>query len=92
MFNYFGDMDKISLQKFFIRKLRNFTPPKWGASHTEERNIFKGLPKHLIGRKETKAALEDLYKKDFINKYMKTHEIHVSLNIDKKKEIEKFLE
>jgi len=85
-------MDKKSLQKFFIRKLRNFAPPKWGASHTEERNLFKGLPKHLIGRKETKAALEDLYKKCFINKYMKTHEIHVSLNIDMKKEIEKFLE
>jgi len=81
-----------SLQKFFLRKLRNFAPPKWGASHTEERNLFKGLPKHLIGRKETKAALEELYKKEFINKYMKTHETHVSLNVDKKKEIEKFLE
>lgn len=85
-------MDKKAIQKFFIRKLRNFSPPKWGASHTEERNLFKGLPKHLIGRKETKDALEGLFKMAFINKYMKTHEIHVSLNIEKKKEIEKFLE
>ena len=85
-------MDKKAIQKFFIRKLRDFSPPKWGASHTEERNLFKGLPKHLIGRKETKAALEELYKVGFIDKYMKTHETHVSLNIDKKKEIEKFLE
>jgi hypothetical protein len=70
----------------------NFAPPKWGASHTEERNIFKGLPKHLVGRKETKEALEELYKKEFINKYKKTFETHISLNIEKKKEIEKFLE
>jgi len=85
-------MDKKSIQKFFIRKLRDFSPPKWGASHTEERNLFKGLPKHLIGRKETKNALEELYKAGFICKFMKTHEAHVSLNIDKKKEIEIFLE
>ena len=84
-------MDKRSIQKFFIRKLRNFSPPKWGASHTEERNLFKGLPKHLIGRKETKDALEELYKKSFINKYKKTFEIHVSLNINMKKKIEEFL-
>ena len=74
-------MDKKSIQKFFIRKLKNFAPPKWGASHTEERNIFRGLPKHLIGVKETKKALEDLYKIGYINKYLKTHQIHFSFNI-----------
>jgi len=85
-------MDNIPIRKFFIRKLMNFCPPKWGASHTEERNLFKGLPKHLIGRKETKDALNELYKLGFINRYKKTNEIHVSLNIQKKKEIEDFLE
>ena len=85
-------MEEKFIQKFFIRKLRDFSPPKWGASHTEERNLFKGLPKHLIGRKETKDALKELYKTGFINRYKKTHEIHVSLNIEKKKEIERFLE
>ena len=85
-------MDKKDIQKFFIRKLRNFSPPKWGASHTEERNLFKGLPKHLIGRKEIKDALKELYKIGFINRYKKTNEMHVSLNINKKREIEEFLE
>ncbi len=85
-------MEKKAIQKFFVRKLKEFSPPKWGASHTEERNLFKGLPKHLIGRKETKVALEELYKLGFINKYKKTYEIHVSLNINKKREIERFLE
>ena len=85
-------MDIKNLQKFFIRKLMNFSPPKWGASHTEERNIFKGLPKHLIGIKETRKAIEELYKIGFINRYKKTSETHLSLNIEKKKEIEEFLE
>ena len=79
------------MQKFFIRKLMDFSPPKWGASHTEERNLFKGMPNHLIGMKETRKALEELYRIGFINRYKKTNEIHVSLNIDKKKEIEDFL-
>ena len=85
-------MDKTTIQKFFIRKLKNFSPPKWGASHTEERNLFRGLPKHLIGRKETKKALQELYKLGYISRFIKTHEIHVSLSIEKKKDIEKFLE
>lgn len=85
-------MDKLSIQKFFIRKLKDFSHPKWGASHTEERNLFKGLPKHLIGRKETKEALKELYKMGFIDRYKKTQEIHISLNIEKKREIEEFLE
>jgi len=84
-------MEKKALQKFFIRKLMNFDPPKWGASHTEERNIFKGLPKHLIGMKITKQAINELYKLGFIKKYKKTSEIHISLNPEKKKEIEEFL-
>ena len=85
-------MLKQDIQKFFIRKLRNFSPPKWGNSHTEERNLLKGFPKHLIGRKDTKEALKELYQLGFINRYVKTSEIHVSLNIDKKKEIEEFCE
>jgi hypothetical protein len=85
-------MLKIAIQKFFLRKLQNFMPPKWGASHTEERNLFKGLPKHLLGAKETKQALRELYQEAFILRLKKTQEIHVSLNPCKKKEIKKFLE
>jgi len=85
-------MEEKEIQKFFLRKLMNFSPPKWGASHTEERNIFKGLPGHLVGRKDTKDALKELYKMDFIRQYRKTGEIHISLNIEMKKEIEEFLE
>ncbi len=33
-----------------------------------------------------------LYKIGFINRYKKTYEVHVSLNIEKRAEIEEFLE
>jgi hypothetical protein len=74
----------MELKKYFLRRLMNLVSPRWGAAHTEERNIFKGLPKHIIGKKETKNQLEELYKMGFIKKYKKTNEIHISLAIDKK--------
>ena len=85
-------MEKIKIQKIMLRKLKYNTPPKWGASHTEEKNLLKAFVKHIRGTKQVKKALEELYKMEFINKYKKTGEIHVSLNIRKKKEIEEFLE
>jgi hypothetical protein len=67
----------------------NFKPPKWGASHTEGRNLAKGLPKYLA--KEAKKAVEDLAKKEFLIKAMKTGEWHYSLNPHKMEEIFKFI-
>ena len=84
-------MEKSAIQKFSIRKLMNFNPPKWGGSHTEERNLFKGLPKHLIGRKETQKAYRELLQEKIIIRHMKTSEYHISLNPEKKKDIEEFL-
>jgi transcriptional regulator of NAD metabolism len=85
-------MDKITIQKIMLRRLKYDTHPKWGASHTEEINLFKRFKTHMRGTKEVKKALEELYRMEFINRYMKTGEIHVSLNINKKQEIEEFLE
>lgn len=85
-------MDKKEIQQNLLEALKEFRVPKWSASHTEEKNLFKRFPKHMRGTKEVKKALEELYKMEFINKYKKTGEIHVSLNIRKKKEIEEFLE
>ena len=85
-------MDEREIQVFIIRKLMGFKPPKWGASHTEETNLVKGLPKHLRGIKITKRAIKDLYKKEFLLRKMSTGEIHVSLNPRKTEEIMNFLE
>ncbi len=78
------------IQEFIVKKLMNFSPPKWGASHTEGRNLAKGLPKHLV--KEAKKAVDNLVKKGFLIKAMKTGELHYSLNPRKQKEIFKLVE
>jgi transcriptional regulator of NAD metabolism len=84
-------MEKIIIQRIILRKLWKFHPPKWNESHTEEKNVFKCFPKHMRGTKEVKKALEELYQLEFINRYKKTGETHISLNIRKKKEIEEFM-
>ena len=84
-------MEKEAVQRFVIRKLMNFKPPKWGASHTEGRNLVKGLPKHLIGRKDVKDAVEEMVKIGFLVKMKKTGEWHYSLNPRKQEEIFKFV-
>ena len=85
-------MEKEDIQKYILRKLMTFKPPKWGNSHTEEINLVKGLPKHERGTKVTKKAIEELYKKEFLTKKKSTGEWHVSLNPRKKEEIMKFIE
>ena len=85
-------MEKIAIQKKILRKLMSMKPPKWGASHTEERNLAKGLPSHLIGSKITKEAIKKLYQLGFLMSKRSTGEVHVSLNPEKMKEIFEFLE
>ncbi|HLC98777.1 MAG TPA: hypothetical protein VJC00_02100 [Candidatus Nanoarchaeia archaeon] len=55
-------MEKRAIQEKILRKLMAMKPPKWGASHTEERNLAKGLPSHLVGSKVTKNAIKELLK------------------------------
>ena len=84
-------MDKKAIQFKILRKLMAFRPPKWGASHTEEKNLVKGLPGHLRGSKLVEKAISELFKNEFLLKAKKTGEWHVSLNPRKKEEIARFL-
>ncbi len=84
-------MLKKAIQDKILRKLMSFKPPKWGASHTEEKNLVKGLPRHLRCSKITRHAIEELFKEGFLLKMKKQGEWHVSLNPRKKEEIFKFL-
>ena len=84
-------MDERVIQEKILRKLMNMYPAKWGASHTEEKNLVKGLPKHLRGLKTTRDAIEELYRWDFLLRVKKTGEWHVSLNPRKRSEIFEFL-
>ena len=79
-------MEKRAIQEKILRKLMAMKPPKWGSSHTEEKNLVKGLPSHLRGGKIVEKAV-----KEFLIKSKKTGEWHVSLNPQKRKEIYRFL-
>ena len=84
-------MEKALVQEKILRKLMSMKPHKWGASHTEEKNLVKGLPKHLRGTKIVEKAIKELFQKDFLLKAKKTGEWHISLNPRKKEEIYRFL-
>ncbi len=84
-------MNKKLIQEKILRKLMAIRPPKWGNSHTEEKNLVKGLPHHLRGNKLVGKAIKELYNSGFLMKLKKTGEWHVSLNPKKKEEIYRFL-
>jgi len=84
-------MEQRAIQEKILRKLMAMKPPKWGNSHTEEKNLRKGLPSHLKGEKSVDKAIKELYILDFLIKSKKTGEWHVSLNPRKKEEIYRFL-
>jgi hypothetical protein len=78
-------MEKRAIQEKILRKMMSMKPPKWGNSHTEEKNLVKGLPSHLRGAKVVEKAIKELYQRDFLLKSKKTGEWHVSLNPQKEK-------
>lgn len=70
-----------------LRKL--FYLGKWGGSHTSIDNLPKGFPKHLRG--EVKSIAQDLIKKNLLLAKPTSYGIEVSLNPERKKEIEDIL-
>lgn len=82
-------MDKELIMKRFLRKLTNLD--MWGGKHTELINLKKCITKHLRGTKIANLAIKELVDLEFINLKMSTHEIHLSLNPRKKKEIYELL-
>ena len=84
-------MEKRAVQEKILRKLMSMKPHKWGASHTEEKNLVKSLPSHLRGSKVVEKAIKELHQMEFLIRLKKTGEWHVSLNPRKKQEIYRFL-
>ena len=84
-------MEERAIQEKILRKLMSMKPAKWGNSHTEEKNLVKGLPSHLRGTKVVDKAIEGLFKLEFLTRLKKTGEWHVSLNPRKNEEIFRFL-
>jgi len=82
-------MDKIGIMKKVLRKLLNRN--MWGGKHTEMTNLRKCLPTHLRGEKVADQALKELVQWEFLLLKISTHEVHVSLNPGKQRDIYQFL-
>ncbi len=69
---------------------------KIGGSHTEIKNLEKGLPSHFRtskqGRKIIQEAIKEMFNKEYLLQKPSTGEIHVSLNPRKIKEIQDFID
>lgn len=78
------------IKRFILRKLTRHRI--WMHKHTSIHNLPKGLPDYLRSRKEVKKVIEELLKKRFLLSKPTNYGLEVSLNIEKKKEIEEFIE
>lgn len=77
-------MEKEEIIKSLLRKLVYLG--KWGGSHTSIDSLPKGFPKHLRGN--VKIVAKELIKKEILLSKPTSYGIEVSLNPEKKKEIE----
>lgn len=58
----------------------------WGKRHTDIKNLQKGFPKHERGN--IKKAAKELAKKGYLIQKITGYGLHISLNVEMKKEIE----
>lgn len=77
-------MNEAEIEKTVLRKLVYMG--KWGGAHTAFDNLPKGFPKHIRG--DVKEVAQKLIKKQFLLAKPTSYGVEVSLNPQKKKEIE----
>lgn len=82
-----GEEDDI--KRFILRKLVRHR--MWMHKHTSIHNLPKGLPDYLRGRKEVRKRIDELLKKGFLLSKPTNYGLEVSLNINRKKEIEEII-
>lgn len=78
------------IKRFILRKLARHRI--WMHKHTSIHNLAKGLPDYLRSRKEVKRIIEEMLKHGLLLSKPTNYGLEVSLNIEKKKEIEGIIE
>ena len=78
------------IKRFILRKLVRHRV--WMHKHTSIHNLPKGLPDYLRSGKEVRKVIEEMLKQKLLLSKPTNYGLEVSLNIEKKKEIEKFIE
>lgn len=81
---------KEDIKRFILRKMVRHRI--WMHKHTSIHNLPKGLPDYLRSNKEVKKAIEEMLKQKLLLAKPTNYGLEVSLNIEKKKEIEDFIE
>ena len=81
-------VEKIKL--LILKKL--FDQRCWMHKHFSINNISQGLPPHERDSRIIKKAVDDLIKNGWILSKPTHYGLELSLNIDKKKEIEEYIE
>ena len=77
------------IKRFILRKLVRHRI--WMHKHTSIHNLPKGLPDYLRSKKEVKKVIEDLLKEGLLLSKPTHYGLEISLNINRKKEIEDFI-
>lgn len=77
-------MNEEEIIRILLRKLVYLG--KWSGNHTSIDNLPKGFPKHLRG--DVKDVAKKLIKKNLILAKPTSYGVEVSLNTERKKEIE----
>ncbi len=77
-------MNEEIIGQTILRKLKYLG--KWGGCHTSIDNLPKGFPKHIRG--DVKGVAKELIKKNLLLAKPTSYGLEVSLNPEKKKEIE----
>ncbi|MEK6881725.1 MAG: hypothetical protein AABY22_19055 [Nanoarchaeota archaeon] len=77
------------IKKFILRKLVRHRI--WMHKHTSINNLPKGLPDYLRSKKEVRFAIDELLKQKILLANPTNYGLEVSLNIEKKAEIERFI-
>ena len=85
MKNEFLKMDEQDIVKTLLRKLLYMN--KWGGNRTSFDNLPKGFPGHVRG--DVKDVARKLIKEEILISKPTSYGLEVSLNPEKKKEIEK---
>ena len=80
-------MEELQIRKTILRKLVYMN--KWGGAHTSLDNLPKGFPGHIRG--DVKDVAKQLIKENFLISKPTSYGVEVSLNPEKKKEIEELV-
>jgi hypothetical protein len=78
------------VRRFILRKLARHRI--WMHKHTSIHNLQKGLPDYLRSRKEVRKVIDEMLKQRLLLSKPTNYGLEVSLDIEKKREIEAFIE